>query len=297
MFLPLLLAAVLGTSASDSTARTIALTPAESLRVTIDGPPEGPVVVIIPGLVSPAFAFRHLLPPLAEAGVRTIVIEPLGFGWSSHPGEADYSYSAQAARVAAILDTLHVSRAIVMGHVGGATIALRLATVHPELVRGLLLIEGGAVESPAVQGVRSALKYAFFIKIFAGRGRVKKELRKGLIASSGDTTWITDPVIDAYTQGNGGDIGAVLRALKGMQNAVEPDSLTPRLRQIEVPVRLLLGGAAHEGGPSPGRVHSLERHLCDFRVRTVVGSGLHIHEEQPEVVVEELLHLVHETRP
>ena len=298
MFLPLFsMAIALSATATDSTARTIALSPAESLRVTVDGPAEGPAVIIIPGLVSPAFAFRHLLPPLAEAGVRTIVIEPLGVGWSSHPADADYSYTAQARRVAAVLDTLHVTRAVVMGHVGGATIALRLAVAHPELVRSLLLVEGGAVEGPAVPGVRSALKYAFIIRIFAGRGRVKKELRKGLIASSGDTTWITDPVIDGYTEGSGGDISAVLRALKGMQNAVEPDSLMPHLGQIEVPVRLLLGGAAHEGGPSPGRVRTLERHLPDFRVRTVYGSGLHIHEEQPEVVVDELLHLVHETRP
>jgi pimeloyl-ACP methyl ester carboxylesterase len=297
MFLSCLITAALSVAAPDSTARTVVLSAAESLRVTVDGPPTGPVVVIIPGLVSPAFAFRRVLPVLADSGVRAIVIEPLGVGWSSHPSDADYSYSAQAARIAAVLDTLHVSRAVIMGHVGGATIALRLAINHPLLVRGVLLIEGGALESPSVPGVRSALKYAFVIRLFAGRGRLKKELRKGLIASSGDTTWITDPVIESYTQGNAGDVGAVLRALKGMQKSVEPDSLIPRLHQIQVPVRLLLGGAAHEGGPAPSRVHTLERRIPDFRWRFVYGSGLHIHEEQPEAVVEELLRLVHGAGP
>lgn len=297
MLLPCLIAAALGVAAPDSTARTIVLSPAESLRVTVEGPVNGPVVVIIPGLVSPAFAFRKVLPVLADSGVRAIVIEPLGVGWSSHPGAADYSYSAQAARVAEVLDTLHVSRAVIMGHVGGATIALRLAVNHPQLVRGMLLVEGAALESPAVPGVRSALKFAFLIRLFAGKGRLKKELRKGLIASSGDTTWITDPVIENYTQGNAGDIGAVLRALKGMEKSVEPDSLTPRLHQIQVPVRLLLGGAAHEGGPGLGRVHALERRLPDFKFHFVFGSGLHIHEEQPQAVVEELLHMVHSAAP
>jgi pimeloyl-ACP methyl ester carboxylesterase len=295
MLLSCLLAAALNIAAPDSTARTVVLSPAESLQVTIEGPTDGPVVVIIPGLVSPAFAFRKVVPVLADSGVRVIVIEPLGVGWSSHPGDADYSYSAQAARIAAVMDTLHISHAVIMGHVGGATIALRLVINHPQMVRGILLVEGAALESAAVPGVRSALKYAFLIRLFAGKGRLKKELRKGLIASSGDTTWITDSVIESYTQGNAGNVGAVLRALKGMQNSVEPDSLIPRLPQIHVPVRMLLGGAAHQGGPALSRVHLLERRLPDFKFHFVFGSGLHIHEEQPRAVIEELLRLVHTT--
>ena len=78
-------------------------------------------------------------------------------------------------------------------------------------------------------GVRKALKFSFLIKLFAGRGRVRKELKKGLLASSGDTTWVTDEVIDHYTAGPAGDIGQMLRALKAMQRSVEPDSLSPRL--------------------------------------------------------------------
>jgi pimeloyl-ACP methyl ester carboxylesterase len=289
--------AALGAAVSDSTARTIVLAPAESLRVTVDGPATGPAVVIIPGIVSPAYAYRRIIPPLVDAGMRTIVVEPLGTGSSSRPGKADYSYTTQAARVAAVLDSLQVSRAIVMGHVAGTSISLRLAVAHPELVRGLLLVEGTALESPAVPGVRNALKFAFIIRLFAGKGRVRKELRKGLVESSGDTTWVTDEVIEGYTEDGAGDIGAVLRALKGMQNSVEPDSLTPQLSRIHVPVRLLLGGAAHQGGPSQGRVLNLQRHLSNFSMRTVFGAGVHIQEEQPEVIVRELLDLNNETEP
>jgi pimeloyl-ACP methyl ester carboxylesterase len=259
------------------------------------GPELGPAVVIIPGLVSPAFAFRHVLPPLAEAGVRAVVIEPLGVGASSRPGSADYSHTRQAQLVAAVMDSLHLTQATVMGHAVGATIALRLALARPDLVHRLLLVAEGALEAPAVPGVKRAIKFSFFIKLFAGRGRVKKELRKGLIASSGDTTWVTDAVIDGYTEGPAGDIGAVLRALKGMQNSVEPDSLTPRLGQLQMPVRLLVGGAPHQSGISPSRVHILEQHIHNFSVETIYGSGMHIHEEQPEVIVRELLTLVHQT--
>ena len=123
--------------------RRIEVAPGESLQVTVDGPHDGPAVVIIPGLVSPAYAFRHVLPPLAEAGVRVVVVEPLGVGWSSRPGDADYSHAAQAARIAAVLDTLRVSHAVVMAHAVGTAIALRLALARPDLVTHLLLMEGG----------------------------------------------------------------------------------------------------------------------------------------------------------
>jgi pimeloyl-ACP methyl ester carboxylesterase len=280
--------------ARDSLDRMIMVTPDESLHVTMDGPESGPAVIIIPGIVSPAFAFRHVLPPLAEAGVRAVVIEPLGVGASSRPGKADYSHTAQAHRIAAVMDSLHLTQAVTMGHAIGASIALRLALARPDLVHRLLLVEEGALESPAVPGVKNALKFAFFIRLFAGRGRVKKELRKGLIASSGDTTWVTDDAIEGYTQGPAGDISAVLRALKGMQNSVEPDSLTPRLGELQIPVRLLVGGAAHQSGIAPGRIRILAEHLHSFSMQTVLGAGMHIHEEQPEVIVRELLALVRE---
>jgi len=277
----------------DSIARRIAVAPAESIQVTALGPAGGPVVVIVPGLISPAFAFRKVLAPLAEAGVRAVVIEPLGVGWSSRPGDADYSYTAQARRVAMVMDSLGLGHAVVMGHAVGTAVVLRLALARPDLVKGLVLVEGGALESAAVPGIKKALRFSFLLRLFAGRGRIKKEVRKGLIESSGDTSWVTDSVVERYTEGPAGDMGAVLRALKGMQRAVEPDSLAPRLHQIQAPVLLLLGGAAHDGGPSTGRIHTLERRLPHFRMRIVYGAGLHIHEEQPEALVNDLLEMVH----
>jgi pimeloyl-ACP methyl ester carboxylesterase len=180
-----------------------------------------------------------------------------------------------------------------MGHATGTAVVLRLAVARPQLVKGIVLVEGGALETAAVPGVKKALKFSFLVRLFAGRGRIKKEVRKGLIASSGDTTWVTDSLIERYTEGPAGDMGAVLRALKGMQRSVEPDSLLPHLHEIKAPIVLLLGGAAHDGGPSPGRVRTLERHLPNFRQRVVYGAGLHIQEEQPHVLVEELLGMVH----
>jgi pimeloyl-ACP methyl ester carboxylesterase len=301
LLVPLLLAFLAGTTPSDPVARYVATAPAESLMVTMAGPTSGPPVVIIPGLISPAYAFRHVLPPLAEAGVHAVVIEPLGVGHSSHPGgNANYSHTAQATRIAAVMDTLGISHAVVMGHAVGTAISLRLATQRPDLVERLLLVEGGALESAAVPGVKNALKFAFLVRLFGGRGRVRKEVRKGLIGSSADSAWVTDSLILRYTDGAAGDMGGVLRALRGMQNAVEPDSLAPKLNSLTIPVRLLLGaGPRLDGntGMSAGRIRSLQRRLPNFSLDSIAGSGLHMHEERPDVIVHELLTLVRQSHP
>jgi pimeloyl-ACP methyl ester carboxylesterase len=293
----LTLATLLAASPPDSFATYVAVAPAESLRVTSMGPPTGPTVVIIPGLLSPAYGFRKILPRLAQLGVRGIVVEPLGVGWSSRPGDADYSHTAQGNRIAAAMDSLHVSHAVLFAHSVGATMALRLATQRPGLVDGLLLMDGAAVESPAVSGVKSALKFAWLIKLFSGRGRVRKEVRQGLLAASGDTTWISDEVIDGYTAGPAGDIGAVLRALKGMNDATEPDSLRPKLPGLKIPARMLVGGAAHRGGAGDGRIRTLRGLMPQMTMRVVFGAGLYIHEEQPEVVVKEVVDFLHTVDP
>ncbi len=285
-----------GPFASDSLARSIAIAPQESLRVTIMGPESGPPVVIIPGLISPAYAFRNVLPPLAQAGVRAVVIEPLGVGNSSHPGgDTDYSHTAQAARIAAVMDTLGITNAVVMGHTVGTAMALRLAVARPELVNRLLLLEGAGLESAAVPGVKNALKFSFLVRIFGGRGKVRKEIKKGLIGNSVDSTWVTDEVIARYTEGNAGDIGGVLRALKGMQKAVEPDSLSPQLSYLRAPVHLLLGGGPHINGStglSAGRIRSLQRRVPSVIIDSIPGVGLHLHEERPDLIVEQLLNEV-----
>lgn len=287
--------------AADDPVRYVVTAPAESLRVTVVGPASGPPLVVIPGLVSPAFAYRRVLPPLAAAGVRVIVIEPLGVGASARPGgKSDYSIAAQAARTGAVLDTLRIANAVVAGHAVGATIALRLAVLRPDLTSRLVLLEVGSLTSAAVPGVKQAIRFSFLIRLFAGRGRVRKELRKGLIANSVDSSWVTDSVIEGYTAGAAGDLGGVLRALKRMDQSVEPDSLVPRLAEVRVPVRLIVGGGTRLGGgrsAGRGRIRQLREGMPQLLVDTIPGAGLHIQEEQPEALVRALLHEVQEPRP
>src|SRR2546421_11179437 len=138
-----------------SRAFSIALAPAESVWVTVEG--VGDPVVLIRGLFGSGFGSRRVLRGLVDAGYRTIVIEPLGIGTSARPEHADYSLSAQADRVAAALDRLGVGDAIVVAHSVGAAIAYRLAYRRPDLVRGGVSLDGGPAEAATTRGLRRAV--------------------------------------------------------------------------------------------------------------------------------------------
>jgi pimeloyl-ACP methyl ester carboxylesterase len=263
--------------------------PAESLHVVVAG--FGRPIVFIPGLAGSAYAFRKVIARLPPGEYRAIVIEPLGFGTSSRPERADYSLTAQADRVAAVLDTLGISDALVVAHSLGASIALRLAYRWPGAVSALVSIEGGPAEAATTPGFKKALRFVSFIKWAGGVKRIQKEMRKGFIAASGDASWVTDEVVANYTAGTAADLDATLLAYIQMGKAREPERLQDHLADITALVFLLRGTAPHEGGVSSDEIALFQRSLRAFRVEAVSGVGHHIHEERPTAVVEAIEHM------
>src|SRR3989442_272760 len=133
---------------------SLALSPAESVAVTVTG--TGDPLVLLPGLFGSAFGFRTLIPLLTDAGYRAIVVEPLGIGSSARPAHADYSLTAQADRIAAALDRLSVRRAIVVAHSLGASMAFRLAYRRPDLLAGIVSLDGGPCRDAFVSACHEA---------------------------------------------------------------------------------------------------------------------------------------------
>src|SRR5216117_1362609 len=231
--------------ADSSHAFPLAVSPAESLQVTEAGAVAAAPVVLIPGLFGSAFAYRKVIPGLTAAGYRALVIEPLGVGSSGRPEHADYCLTAQADRIAAALDHLGVQRALVIAHQTSASIAYRLAYRRPDLVRGIISLEGGPAEAAATPGFRRAMQLAPWIKLFGGMGLIRKKIRKNLIEASGDASWVSDEVVDGYTAGAARNLDGTLKAFVGMARARERERLRPHLAQVACP-----GGS---GGTGHGR--------------------------------------------
>jgi pimeloyl-ACP methyl ester carboxylesterase len=96
-------------------------------------------------------------------------------------------------------------------------------------------------------------------------------------------------VVTEYTRGAFQNLPATLDAFRAIARAKEPIAIADQVRQVRVPVRLLLGGAKHSAGPPDDEVRLLAAGMPAMRIDTVPGAGHHLAEERPDLVVEALI--------
>ena len=76
---------------------------------------------------------------LSRHGYRVIIPDQIGFGKSSKPDRIQYSFQMLAMNTKAILDSLNISTACVLGHSMGGMVAVRFALMFPERTSRLIL--------------------------------------------------------------------------------------------------------------------------------------------------------------
>jgi pimeloyl-ACP methyl ester carboxylesterase len=100
----------------------------------------GAPVVLIHGFGTCSFLWRNVAPALALTQHTAYAVDLLGYGESDRPLDADFGLAAQADYLERALTALRVARAAIVGVDIGAAIALRLASIRPERVARLVLI-------------------------------------------------------------------------------------------------------------------------------------------------------------
>ena len=262
----------------------IAVAPAETLHVSISG--RGDPVVIVPGIWSLTYAFRKVIPPLADGGMQVIVIEPLGVASSGRPQKADYSITAQSRRIGAALDSLGVREALFIGQALSTSMLLRLAIEAPYRVRGIVSLEGGATETSASPGLKMGFAVAAVLfRIIPSRGIMRRRLRRDLENVSGDRSWITNEVVDNYLAPWTRKISATLNAYRAIAGSKEPGPMRPSLGKVQAPLQLLVGTAPHFGATEPEEIDPFATMGNRFTITRISGAGHLIHEERPKEVV------------
>jgi haloalkane dehalogenase len=98
------------------------------------GPADGPVVLCLHGEPSWSFLYRHVIRVLADAGLRAIAPDLVGFGRSDKPVEiTDHSYARHIEWTRSLVfDALDLRDVTLVGQDWGGLIGLRLAVAHPE---------------------------------------------------------------------------------------------------------------------------------------------------------------------
>jgi pimeloyl-ACP methyl ester carboxylesterase len=79
---------------------------------------------------------------IAAKKYRVIVFDRPGYGYSERPRGTVWTPDAQADLLRRALEQLGISRAAVLGHSWGASVAIALALKYPEAVSGLVLASG-----------------------------------------------------------------------------------------------------------------------------------------------------------
>lgn len=101
---------------------------------------DGPPVVCIHGVPVSAFAYRRLLPALAERGLRGIAFDLPGLGFADRPRDFDYSWSGLGAWCVEAVDALGLDRFHLVVHDIGGPIGFDLARRVPQRIASLTVL-------------------------------------------------------------------------------------------------------------------------------------------------------------
>ena len=116
------------------------------------GPENGPPVILLHGWPYDIYSFVDVAPILAARGFRVIVPYLRGYGATRFIA-ADTFRNGQPAALAqdavALMDALHIDRAILAGFDWGARTADIVAALWPERVKGLVSVSGYLIGSQA----------------------------------------------------------------------------------------------------------------------------------------------------
>ncbi len=98
------------------------------------GPADGPVVLLLHGEPTWSYLYRHVMGVLADAGLRCVAVDLVGFGRSDKPlRQADHSFARHVEWVRELVfDQLDLQDVTLVGQDWGGLIGLRLVAEHPD---------------------------------------------------------------------------------------------------------------------------------------------------------------------
>lgn len=117
--------------------------------------PNGRAVVLLHGKNFCSATWEATIQALRQAGYRVITPDQVGFCKSSKPGRYQYTFQQLARNTRALLDSLGIRRATMIGHSTGGMLAARYALMYPQQVEQLVLANPIGLEDWKVKGVPS----------------------------------------------------------------------------------------------------------------------------------------------
>jgi len=237
----------------------------------------GAPVLLLHGLGASLYAWRKNIAAVAAAGFRVIAFDNRGFGLSDKP-PAPYDNAAYARLAVALMDSLGLPNAVLIGHSMGGAIAAEVAIEYPQRVRGLVLVgsAGLGAREPLLFRVARWPVVGPTLLAFRGRGLTGRLLRSTYF----DPSKVTEADVDQYYAPVAlPDYG---RALRGVLTQFRFTALDGRLDRIAAPT-LVLWGEADRWVPI-GLGRALASGITRSAFLSVAQAGHSVQEEAPDEV-------------
>ena len=151
------------------------------------GPADGPAVMLMHGFPYDIHSFVDVAPQLAAQGCRVIVPYLRGYGPTRFLDPATPRSGEQAAvgvDLMALMDALHVKRAVVAGFDWGGRAACVVAALWPERCAGLVSVGSYQIQNiakamlPAKPAHELALWYQYYFQLERGRAGLEANRRE-----------------------------------------------------------------------------------------------------------------------
>lgn len=136
-----------------------------NVRVRIEGPDDGPPVILLHGFIYSLESFDAWASGLLGE-YRVIRFDLLGHGLSGPDPQRRYSPQERAEFIGDVMDALGVDRAIIGGNSLGGLAAWRFAATSPERVSALILVSPGGYPANGVgdEPLSPPAPFAYFLR-------------------------------------------------------------------------------------------------------------------------------------
>ena len=102
-----------------------------------------PVVMLVHGIGGDVGAWTYIRNILTKSSFSTIALDVRGHGYSGHPtSNKQYAMSMLSRDIMHVIDAEELDAIILVGHSGGAVLALDFALRYPERMQALVLLAG-----------------------------------------------------------------------------------------------------------------------------------------------------------
>jgi pimeloyl-ACP methyl ester carboxylesterase len=115
--------------------------------------PNGKVAVLLHGKNFCSATWQDTIAVLSAAGYRVIAPDQIGFCKSSKPKHYQFTFQQLAGNTRALLASLGVNRATMIGHSTGGMIGIRYALMYPDDLDQLVLVDPIGLEDWKAKGV------------------------------------------------------------------------------------------------------------------------------------------------